>query len=252
MSLQLECLDDILPTLTHFIDTLILSGQFPTNMKTAIVKPLLKMFFRYKQIGNYRPVSNLSFISNFFEKVVLQQLLDYLNHHNLLCTYQSAYRPHHSTETLLLITANDILLGVDKRHISLLTLLDLSSAFDTIDHNILFSRLNYLYGIFGTCLSWFRSYLSNRRQSFAIANRISSTKEPHYGVPQSSVLWPILFVLYIQPLSNLIKRHSLSVHLFADGIQIETSILPQHVHSTISSVEICISDVKYWMIEKKL
>ena len=109
-----------------------------------------------------------------------------------------------------------------------------------------------MYGISGSCLSWFRSYLSNIRQSVAIANRISSTNELHYGVPQGSVLGPILFVLYILPLSNLIKRHSLSVHLFADDIQIETSILPQHVHSTISSVEICIFNVKYWMIENKL
>ena len=123
---------------------------------------------------------------------------------------------------------------------------------DTIDHNILLDRLNYLYGISGTCPSWSRSYLSNRRQSVAIAIRISSTKELHYGVPQGSVLGPILFVLYIQPLSNLIKRHSLTVHLFADDIQVETSILPQHVHCAISSVEICMSDVIYWMIENKL
>ena len=137
-------------------------------------------------------MSNLSFISKIFEEVVLQQLVDYLNHNNLLCTFQLAYRPHHSTETLLLITANYILLGLDKRHVSLLTLLDLSSAFDIIDRNILLDRLNYLYGISGTCLSWFRSYLSNRRQSVAIANRISPTKELHYGVPQVSVLGPIL------------------------------------------------------------
>ena len=85
-----------------------------------------------------------------------------------------------------------------------------------------------------------------------IANHILSTKELHCGVPRDSVLGPILFVLYIQPLSNLIKRHSLSVHLFADNTQIETSILPQQVHSAISSVETCNSDVKYWMIENKL
>ena len=85
-----------------------------------------------------------------------------------------------------------------------------------------------------------------------IANHITPTKELHHCVPQGSVLGPILFVLCIQPLSNLIKRHSLSVHLFADDIQIETSILPQHVHSTISSEETCISDVKYWMIKNKL
>ena len=188
----------------------------------------------------------------FFEKVVLQQLVDYLNHNNLLCTSQSAYRPHHSTETLLLRTVIDVLLGLDKRHVSLLTLLDLSSAFDTIDHNILLNRLYYLYGISGTCLSWFCWYLSNRRQSVVIDNHILSTKELHYGVPQDSVLGPILFVLCIQPLSNLIKQHSLSFLLFADDIQIETSILLQHVHSAISSVEICISYVKYWMIENKL
>ena len=109
-----------------------------------------------------------------------------------------------------------------------------------------------MYGISSTGLSWFHSYLSNRRQSVAIANRILQTSELHYGVPQGSVLGPIMFVLYIKPLSNLIERHSLIVHLFADDIQIETSILPQHVHSAISSVETCISDVKYWMIENKL
>ena len=109
-----------------------------------------------------------------------------------------------------------------------------------------------MYGISGTCLSWFRSYLSNRRQSVVIATHISWTKELHYGVPHGSVLGPILLVLYIQPLFRLIKRHSLSIHLFADDIQFKISILPQHVHSDISSVEICISDVKHWMIENKL
>ena len=105
----LECLDDILPTLTHIINTSILSGQFPTNMKTAIVSPLLKKCsLDINKLENYRPVSNLSFISKIYEKVVLQQLVDYLNHNNLLCTFQSAYRPHHSTETILLKTASDI------------------------------------------------------------------------------------------------------------------------------------------------
>ena len=211
-----------------------------------------KCSYSKNNFENYGPVSNLSFIFNIFEKGVLQQLVDYLNHRNLLCISQSAYRSHHNSETLLLKTANDILLRLDRRHVSLLTLLDLSSAFDTIDHNILLDRLHYLYRISNTCLSWFRSYLSSRRQSVAIVNRISSTKELHYGFPHDSGLAPILYVLYIQPLSNLIKRHSLSVHLSADDIQIETSILSQHVHSTISSVEICISYVKYWMIENKL
>ena len=136
--------------------------------------------------------------------------------------------------------------------VSLLALHDLSSAFDSIDNNILLNRLIYLYGISGTCLSWFCLYLSSRRQSVVISNHISSTNELHFGVLQGSVLVPMLFVLYIQSLSNLTKRHSLSVHLFADDIQNETSILTRHVHSAISSMEICISDVKFWMIEGKL
>ena len=147
---------------------------------------------------------------------------------------------------------NDKVIGLDKRHLSLQTLLDLSLAQSTIDHNILLNSLICLHQISGKFLSWFRSHLSNRRQSVVIANHISPTKELHYGVPQGYVCGPILFVLYIQPLSNIIKRRSLRVHLFADDIQFEASILPQYIHSAISSVETCISDFKNWMIENKL
>ena len=94
--------------------------------------------------------------------------------------------------------------------------------------------------------------MSNRRQPVAIANHILLTKELHYGIHQGSVLGPILFILYIQPLSNLINQHSLSVHLFADDIQITTSILPQHVYSAVTSMETCISDINNWIIENKL
>ena len=153
-------------------------------------------------------MSILSFISKILERVVLRQLVDYINHNNLLCTSQSAYWPDHSTETLLLITANDILLGLDKRHVSLISLLDLSSALDTIDRSILLNRLNCLNRISVTCISWFSSYLSNRRQSVTIVNHISPTNELNYCAPQGSDLGPMLFVLFIQPLSNLIKRHS--------------------------------------------
>ena len=94
---------------------------------------------------NYRRVSKLYFISNILERYFFQQLVDYLHHKNVTYVFQSAYRPHHSAQTLLIETANDIILRLDKRHVSLLTMLDLSSAFDTIDHNIQLGWINYFY-----------------------------------------------------------------------------------------------------------
>ena len=113
ISLLPECLDDILPTLTNIINTSILFGQFLTNMKTAIVMPLLrKCSLDTNKFETYRPVSKFSFISKLKKKNVFQQLVDYLDHSNL-CILQSTYRPHHSTDKSLLKTANDVLLGLD-------------------------------------------------------------------------------------------------------------------------------------------
>ena len=121
---------------------------------------------------NYRPVCNLSFLSNVTEKIVLSQLSAYLNADNLFPTSQSAYRPGHSTETALLKMMDSILHALDNGHVTVVTLLDLSAAFDTIDHNIVCQRLEHLAGISGTPLNWFRSYLSNRTQTVTINNKL--------------------------------------------------------------------------------
>ncbi|WP_419649386.1 reverse transcriptase domain-containing protein, partial [Thiolapillus sp.] len=154
-SLLLEFIDDLLPTLTNIINFSLSSGTFPSTFRSAVVKPLLKKAsLDPNNLKNFRPVSKLSFMSKITEKVVLQQLLAYLTEHKLICPSQSAYRPHHSTETALLKITNDILLALDSGNVSLLTLLDLSAAFDTIDHCILLDRLQHMYGISGTALSW--------------------------------------------------------------------------------------------------
>ena len=252
-SLLIEFLDDLLPTLTNIVNSSLLSGSFPSTFKTAVVKPLLKKSSLDQNVlKNYRPVSNLSFLSKIIERTVLEQLLAYLNQHHLLCPSQSAYRPHHSTETALLKVTNDILLALDTGNVSLLTLLDLSAAFDTIDHHILLRRLHQTYGISGAALSWFSSYLKDRTQSVIIDSHTSQPSNLSFGVPQGSVLGPVLFILYTKPLSDHIQSHSVESQSFADDTQLQTSSSPLNIHLSICSLENCISDVKVWMQQNKL
>ena len=155
-SLFLDCLDDLLPTLTQIVNDSLLSGSFPSVFKHAVVRPLLKKpTLDHNNLKNYRPVSDLSFLSKVIEKTVLRQLFAYLNSHDLLCPSQSAYRPCHSTETALLKITNDILRALDGGDVVVFTLLELSSAFDTIDHYILLHRLRSRYGISGTVFFFF-------------------------------------------------------------------------------------------------
>ena len=141
------------------------------------------------------------------EKLILSQLSSYLNSHNLYNTCQSAYRPGHSTETALLKVVNDLFLSLNKGNIYVLALLDFSSAFDTIDHTILVHRLHTDFGFTDTVLQWFSSYLTDRTHYVSLCNHCSDFAPVHSGVPQDSVLGPILFTMYIKPLSAIIDSH---------------------------------------------
>ena len=159
----IECLDSILPSLTDLFNSSLASGIFPQCFKSALVTPILKKrCLDLNDLNNYRPVSNLCFIAKILEKLVLSQVSSYLNSHNLYNTCQSAYRPGHSTETALLKVVNDLFLSLYKGNISVLALLDFSSALDTIDHTILVHRLHTDFGFTDTVLQWF--YLINIRQ----------------------------------------------------------------------------------------
>ena len=144
---------------------------------------------------------------------------DHLCSDSLVNPFQSAYKPGYSTETALLKIVNDLLLSLDNGNISIVTFLDLSAAFDTIDHNILLSRLEHVFGIHGTALQWFSSYLSNRTQTVSINNLKSDPALVPYDVPQGSVMGPVLFVLYTTPISDVIEDHSTHQNSFTDDAQ---------------------------------
>ena len=133
---------------------------------------------------------------------------------------QSAYRECHSTETALVRAQNDILRTLDQGVAAILVLLDLSAAFDTIDHSILLSRMESVLGVKGSALQWFKSYLLGRKQRIKITDDFSENLEILWSVPQGSVLGALLFLIYIIPLAQLIRSHGLNNHGYADDTQL--------------------------------
>ena len=245
--LLIECLDSILPYLTDLFNSSLASGIFPQCFKSALVTPILKKrCLDHNDLNNYRPVSNLCFIAKILEKHVLSEVSSYLNSHNRYNTCQSAYRPDHSTETALLKVVNDLFLSLNKGNISVLALLDFSSAFDTIDHTILVHRLRTDFGFTDTVLQWFSSYLTDRTHYVSLCNHCSDFAPVHAGVPQGSVLVPILFTMYIKPLSAIIDSHSIIHHSFDDDLQLQISAPPDRISELLHSMQSCISDVKAW------
>ena len=165
-------------------------------------------------------------MSKLIEKLVLDQLFRHLNQNNLWHTFQTAYRPKHSIETALLRVLNDLLTASDSGSISILTLLDLSAAFDTIDHSILLTRLESTFCICDLALSLFRSYLQDRTQVIIVNGVKFSPSLLTCGVPQASILGPVLFILYTKPLSDVIRHHSVFHHMFVDDTELYKSDSP--------------------------
>ena len=248
-----KCLPQLLPFITDIINTSLTTGVFPADLKKAIVRPLLKKHnLDPNNLSNYRPVSNIPFMSKLIEKVVLLQLNDHLISNELYDTFQSAYRANRSTETALLRILHDLLIATDSGQVSLLTLLDLSAAFDTIDHSILLSRLHDSFGISSVVLNWFKSYLSGRTQTVSVNGILSSPTSLDCGVPQGSVLGPVLFSLYVTPLVDIIRRHNTYHHCYADDTQLYNSDTPENINSVVKITSDCFLDIQSWMTMNKL
>ena len=170
-----------------------------------------------------------------------------------MTAFQSPYRKHHSTESALLNIHNDILLNMAKGSVTALTLLDLSAAFNTIDHTILLDRLNGYYGISELALGWFKSYLSGRTHLVKVGSTLSHPVTLQYGVPQGSILGPILFSLYTNPISSIIQSHSsINYHFYAEDTQLYISLSPANFSHCIQKLKNCLNDIQNFMFTNKL
>ena len=202
------------------------------------------------ELKNYRPVSNLPFVSKVLEKVVDKRLEAHLTSNNLHEKHQSAYRKFHSTETALLKVQNDILQSLDQGNVTVLVMLDLSAAFDTIDHGTLLNRLEKEFRILGKPLQWMTSYLSDRYQTVSVNGEMSTPVHMKYSVPQGSVLGPKNYILYTKPVGSICRSHGLDHHFYADDSQLYLSFKSKNIsyqNEALLKIEACLKDIVAWM-----
>ena len=204
---------EIAKILTDIFNLSFETGKFITRLKTVKVIPVFKNKGSSLEVSNYRPISLLSNIDKIFEKVVYSRLISFLNQHKIFSKNQFGFRSKHSTNDALVNITEQIRRALDRSQFACGTFIDLQKAFDTVDHKILLSKLAN-YGVRGLAKKWFSSYLSDRQQFVSIQNSVSESKSILHGVPQGSVLGPLLFLIYINDLPNAISNSD--TFLFAD------------------------------------
>ena len=187
-----NCVEVLLPAITDIINQSLQTGIFPASLKSSLVIPTLKKpSLEPESLNHYRPISNLPFLGKVIERVVCKQLMSYLDGNSLLASRQSAYRQYHSVETSLVRVQNDLLQTLDSRNEAILVLLDLTSAFDTVDHHILLTGLKERFGITGIAADWLASYLSNRQQRVLVDEATSDPNKSSMGGPPRISNWPV-------------------------------------------------------------
>ena len=238
--------------LTTIFKNSLTTGIVPPEYKHAIITPILKKHKHdINDLKNYRPISQLPTISKLLERVVTIQLKDFLYSNNLIDNYQSAYRTNHSTETTVIDVLDSIITSLDNNNHTQLLLLDLSAAFDTLDHDILKHRLIEI-GIINTALDWMMSFVSNRTFTVKIGKEYSNYNSFDTGVPQGSVLGPLLFIIYIIPLSSVIRQFKhVKYHLYADDILLYTE-LSKYNSEFDNELSNCANAIYAWLTDNKL
>ena len=224
------------------------------GVKSALLVPLLKnASLDSSSLKSYRPVSNLAFIGKVIEKVVQKRLEKHLQENNLDIPLQSAYKKNHSTETLLIRIVSDLLIASDEKKATVVMLLDLSAAFDTVDHDKLLSILRKEIGVCGVALKWFGSYLKGRCQKVKIGTYESAEITIKFGVPQGSVLGPILFNIYIRSIYGTVKSAKFNIHGFADDHQVYRAFNTEMEYQIMTDdLPKCFANIDCWMKEHYL
>ena len=252
--LMKQCSDQLAPTILSIVNESLATAQVPVSLKKAVVRPLLKKADSDPEtLKNYRPVSTLPTLEKLLEQVVAARLEEHLEAGNLHDSFQSAYRKNHSTETTLLKLHADITQALDEGVQVVLITLDLSAAFDTVDHQIMLDRLANLFGISGSAHQWMQSYFSDRAQAVAIDGATSNDQSLISGVPQGSVLGPKCYSMYTKPVGSLIAKHNLNHLTYADDTDMYLVIKPNVPWDVTSdALQGCLVNVQAWMSQNLL
>ena len=216
MKIYKQLIDKLVAIRTPIVNTS-LQSRFPEKWKEAQVKPLIKKLTLPYEYKNYRQVSNLYVISKIVEKAALNQIILHLDENVRLPSYQSAYHAFHSTETTLVDFIDNLLWNFEKQELCVVAIMDLSAAFDTVNHNLLISILNEQYGITGEALEWIDSYLRLRGYHVSINSSLSTCKNTPFSVPQGSCLGPFLYLAYEGTLEDILEPSEGDLTGFADG-----------------------------------
>ena len=245
-SIMKQCVEYYIKPLTFLINMSITQGTVPNELKIAKVIPLYKGE-DIQLIENYRPISILPYFSKIFEKVIFRYVIEFIEENNILYEYQFGFRKNHSTSHAIITLVERVNKALDTGKYVVGVFIDLKKAFDTIDHGILMRKLE-LYGIQRNILNWFKSYLSYRCQYVEYKNTISERKYIHHGVPQGSILGPLLFILYVNDFSR--SSDLLFSILFAD----DTTVLIEGVsyEDIIINLNIELQKVDSWLRANKL